>query len=689
MNNKIIRRLVHTIVLLLFFFPFAISAEQLFTIKDGYYNNSDIDGWNNNLSNLEKNNLLNTVTWTSFSNFKIPHDKNSFQWIKLTLPDFDSQEKLLYLESIHFNFQLFCEGKLYYQYGRVDGVKNPFVGCPPHYINLEGINSNTLYLRIYSHRPTIGIHGKVLYGHPALFHKRQARHWIAYTGQCTVLLFLCLISLFLFFLYQRETLYLIFALTTFFLTVFILFRSGLGYFFTRAPNQLLFYYMQYIALFAFIIFLIRFMEEIAGPGVFKINRRIWQFLVIFSVAILTTSLANIIPLPLGIYYFELICIPLLFIMIGDLLQKFKTGTTEIKIFSIGLLSFTIFGLGDVYTEIIDYPFNFPLVNFGFISLLTSIIIIIGMRIVQFRKKIEHYNKKLEVTNNSLEASEQKYRIIVEATNDFIFTLDENFQIITTNKSFRNAIMYHSNSAQNEERHNIFNYIYEIPENLTSMAIIREKLKNLLSNKLPFSMKLFLKSKYLTEPIDVNFRFEIISRNNKLEILARGAKSKEDALVPFFNYENMRYLFTNNITLTDEITQRITRNLIRYIDKQTINNIRVGLRELLVNSIEHGNLAISYNEKSEALQNQNYFNLLLQRKEDPNFKNRMIQLEYTISPTRAEYWITDEGEGFDFEKVLTSESIDPSHGHGITMAKNIFDYIEYLENGKCVHLTKYY
>lgn len=73
-------------------------------------------------------------------------------------------------------------------------------------------------------------------------------------------------------------------------------------------------------------------------------------------------------------------------------------------------------------------------------------------------------------------------------------------------------------------------------------------------------------------------------------------------------------------------------------------------ELLVNAMEHGNLDISFQDKSEALENNEYYELLFKRQHNPVYKNKRITIEYSLDPSRIEIRITDEGKGFDHKNI---------------------------------------
>ena len=113
---------------------------------------------------------------------------------------------------------------------------------------------------------------------------------------------------------------------------------------------------------------------------------------------------------------------------------------------------------------------------------------------------------------------------------------------------------------------------------------------------------------------------------------------------------------------------------------------VGLWELIVNAIEHGNLGISYEEKSRLNENEQLeteINRLLDLPENMS-KRVTIKVEKTVD--EIHFTIQDQGEGFDWESYMnfSPKRVFDSHGRGIAMANNFyFDHIEYQGSGNRV------
>ncbi|QEP42631.1 response regulator [Ectothiorhodospiraceae bacterium BW-2] len=113
---------------------------------------------------------------------------------------------------------------------------------------------------------------------------------------------------------------------------------------------------------------------------------------------------------------------------------------------------------------------------------------------------------------------------------------------------------------------------------------------------------------------------------------------------------------------------------------------IGLQELLINAVEHGNLAISYQEKTHFVLESTLTDEIERRLGLPEYAERQVEVEIERSEERVQFTIRDQGEGFDWEKYLEfdpSRLFDP-HGRGIAMSKQMsFDTLEYRGNGNTV------
>lgn len=119
------------------------------------------------------------------------------------------------------------------------------------------------------------------------------------------------------------------------------------------------------------------------------------------------------------------------------------------------------------------------------------------------------------------------------------------------------------------------------------------------------------------------------------------------------------------------------------------SVAMGLAELMINAVEHGNLGITYQEKS-ALNAAGFWEAEVERRlAQDGLSSRQVEVEFTRDANAIRITITDQGEGFDWETYLTlsPERALDNHGRGIAMAKLLsFSELEYRGLGNQVAVT---
>lgn len=112
-------------------------------------------------------------------------------------------------------------------------------------------------------------------------------------------------------------------------------------------------------------------------------------------------------------------------------------------------------------------------------------------------------------------------------------------------------------------------------------------------------------------------------------------------------------------------------------------VTLGISELLINAVEHGNLGISYLEKSQLLQEGRWEAEIERRLAlvENSDKKIEVQIEHTLHEIRLT--ISDCGDGFESLKYMEmspERAFDPN-GRGIAMSRMIsFDSLEYKGSG---------
>lgn len=111
---------------------------------------------------------------------------------------------------------------------------------------------------------------------------------------------------------------------------------------------------------------------------------------------------------------------------------------------------------------------------------------------------------------------------------------------------------------------------------------------------------------------------------------------------------------------------------------------MGLAELLINAIEHGNLGVGYEAKKQLKQQGNWENEITRRQQLPESRDRFATLDFERTDGRLMFRIADQGAGFHWQAYLDfdpSRAADPN-GRGIAMARLLaFSTLQFEQNGR--------
>ena len=122
------------------------------------------------------------------------------------------------------------------------------------------------------------------------------------------------------------------------------------------------------------------------------------------------------------------------------------------------------------------------------------------------------------------------------------------------------------------------------------------------------------------------------------------------------------------------------------------SVATGLTELILNAIEHGNLQISYAEKSALNETGSWTDEVERRLALPEYCQRKASVAFELIGTTIELTVKDEGDGFDWRPYmeLSPHRAMDTHGRGIALANMLsFSSLEYRGNGSevCARVEK--
>jgi len=159
--------------------------------------------------------------------------------------------------------------------------------------------------------------------------------------------------------------------------------------------------------------------------------------------------------------------------------------------------------------------------------------------------------------------------------------------------------------------------------------------------------------------------------------------------PYLVEESKDFSFAIGDPQYHAIVSQITLQLPSLLPESDVLNLKIGLEEMIVNAIEHGNLRISFEEKNAAIEEGKLGELLAERLRQNNNAARRVHVHSHLTMDSLRVSIRDEGEGFDWRNLpkLRPENLLLYGGRGIFLTKIYFDEVSYNESGNEVTLVK--
>jgi len=183
--------------------------------------------------------------------------------------------------------------------------------------------------------------------------------------------------------------------------------------------------------------------------------------------------------------------------------------------------------------------------------------------------------------------------------------------------------------------------------------------------------------YLTKPYDVEMLLTVVSTAvrdrgtyRQLQSIARRASAATNCL---------RAARMSVRTLDDA---RDVGTFIAGMCPDPVNAV-IGITELVVNGIEHGNLGITYEEKSELNAAGRWAEELERRLALPEHGSKCVDVSFERDDAEIRITIRDEGNGFDWRRYIEPDPnrVFDTHGRGIVIARRLaFDALEYHGSG---------
>jgi CheY-like chemotaxis protein len=159
--------------------------------------------------------------------------------------------------------------------------------------------------------------------------------------------------------------------------------------------------------------------------------------------------------------------------------------------------------------------------------------------------------------------------------------------------------------------------------------------------------------------------------------------------PYLVEETKRFVISRSDSPYFPVINQITLQLPTIVPDGEILNIKIGIEDMVTNALEHGNLGITFEEKSRAIEEGRLPELVAARARESDAAGRTVTISSRLSPLLFEITIADQGNGFDWRSLpdVIPENLLSYNGRGIFLTKIYFDEVIYNEPGNSVTLRR--
>lgn len=314
------------------------------------------------------------------------------------------------------------------------------------------------------------------------------------------------------------------------------------------------------------------------------------------------------------------------------------------------------------------------------------------RINYLSRSLKESVRDLSQAKTKIEESEKRFREIFQGSEEVILMLDEEFSVINGNRALSKILGFRLDDVKGKKLTDML-YKGKGHQSDLNAILVNDKITDLKMTGSIINFKTAFAQKYVKEPKEMLCRLQYVVFDENREVIATLSPEIEDTIIQLIDSEKIELTMNNYLRNAELVSQKITSQLAKYLNSIEQTEVRSSIREIIINAVEHGNLNISFEEKSKALIEGNYLEFLQKRQEDPRYRDKKVKIEYTFNKDYVAYRVTDEGKGFDHKKHLerSLEKLNEDnaqHGRGILMSKSVFQRIEYNEKGNQVSLIKY-
>jgi len=153
-------------------------------------------------------------------------------------------------------------------------------------------------------------------------------------------------------------------------------------------------------------------------------------------------------------------------------------------------------------------------------------------------------------------------------------------------------------------------------------------------------------------------------------------------------KQIAFVLENEASLIGATIEHLQENLPSWSDRDRLQ-IGMAMDEALINAMHHGNLEVD-SQLRESENESQYYDLIRSRKNEPPFCHRRVRVEAEFSEQHICVQISDDGAGFDPERIpdpTSDENIHNVSGRGLFLIRSFMDQVAHNLTGNQITMTK--
>lgn len=324
-------------------------------------------------------------------------------WLRTHLPSGGPplRDAVLFVEEIVQCYDAYLDGKLIARFGRREGGGTRFPGRRQHHLRLgEQYAGKMLTLRITSPLGVIGIRGPLRIGGRAEMVVDVARRGLAPLIVGAVLLALSLGALTLYWVQRGELSYLLYALLSLVMGIYMICRSPARSLLFEEPT--LWYYLELSSLCLTGAAASAFMIRILGRGPLGILQWLgYAFLALFAVAVLLL-VGDVVMLPALLRPLQYLWLLAALGMVVTASQQSWRGDADARIFGVGMLAAGLITLYELMQALGVLPRSAFVAHYSAVAFMLALALILARRVRAVHKRLSDFSTMLHLTYSSAE-----------------------------------------------------------------------------------------------------------------------------------------------------------------------------------------------------------------------------------------------------------------------------------------------